>query len=87
MKNGEEELIIVGKDLSHKLVKNLHQNKILCLAKDCFYMTILDELYQQYHVPLNEKVYISDLEDLICFLQLGLGIALVTKSLVLKNKI
>lgn len=87
LKNGEEELVLVGKDLSHQFSQILNKNKVLCLAEDCCYMTILDELYQQYHVPLSEKIYISDLEDLICFSQLGLGIALVAKSLVSKYKI
>ncbi|WP_111895560.1 LysR family transcriptional regulator [Acinetobacter sp. MB5] len=85
--NGEEELVLIGKDLTTDLSENLSQHKILCLSEDCCYMTILDRLYQSVTLPPTEKIYISELEDLICFSQLGLGIALIARSLIHKYKV
>lgn len=85
--NGEEELVLIGKGLGADLAENLSNHQILCLSEDCCYMTILDSLYQSYNLPQTEKIYISELEDLICFSQLGLGIALIARRLIKKYKI
>ncbi|OUY09118.1 LysR family transcriptional regulator [Acinetobacter populi] len=85
--HGEEELVLIGQNLQHDLAKNLASHKILCLSKDCCYMTILDHLYQQFMLPPPEKIYISELEDLIALSQLGLGIALIARRLTTKYEV
>lgn len=89
IQKGEDELVIIGKNvINHDHFTDClnHQN-LLFAAEDCCYKTTLDQIYADFSLTKGELTHIHDHEALIHFTQLGMGVAMVAKSLVKKFNI
>lgn len=85
----EDELVVIGKDLHRYQNINdaLHKKNILYTSLDCCYWSMLDKLFQDFQIERGEQTHINDYESLVNFTQLGLGIAMVTKTVAKKYHI
>ena len=89
IQKGKDELVIIGKNvINHQNFTDClnHQN-ILFASEDCCYATTLEEIFSDYQLTKGELTHIHDHEALIHFTQLGMGIAVVARSLIKKFNI
>ena len=89
IQKGKDELVIIGKNvINHQNFTDClnHQN-ILFASEDCCYATTLEEIFSDYQLTKGELTHIHDHEALIHFTQLGMGIAVVARSLIQKFNI
>ena len=89
IQKGKDELVIIGKNvINHQNFTDClnHQN-ILFASEDCCYATTLEEIFSDYQLTKGELTHIFDHEALIHFTQLGMGIAVVARSLIKKFNI
>ncbi|OTG91149.1 LysR family transcriptional regulator [Acinetobacter sp. ANC 3832] len=86
IQKGEDELVIIGKNVinHHHFTDCLNHQNILRTSDNCCYATILEQIYSDYQLTKGELTHIHDHEALIHFTQLGMGIAVVAKSLIKK---
>ena len=89
IKKGEDNLVIIGKNvINHdNFADCLDQQNLLFAAEDCCYKTTLDQIYSDYSLNKGVLTHIHDYEALIQFTQLGMGVAMVAKSLIKKFNI
>ena len=86
---GQDELVLLCKqqDGPKTIEEALSHQNILSLSDHCCYSVMLNKIYEDFDLPQGNFVHIGDIESLIQFSQLGLGITLATKSLVARHNI
>lgn len=86
---GKDELVLLVKaDANqHTLEECLQHKNILSLSEHCCYSTTLNKIFNDLNLSKGNIIHIGDIESLLQFSQLGLGITLATKSLLIKQKI
>lgn len=85
----DDHLVLIGKNLmnSADFKEGIHHQNILLASTECCYAKTLDQLYTDHQLIKGELTFIHDLEALIQFTQLGMGISMIAKSLMEKYKI
>ena len=89
IQKGKDELVIIGKNvINHQNFADcLEGQNILFASEDCCYATTLEEIFSDFQLTKGELTHIHDHEALIHFTQLGMGIAVVARSLIQKFNI
>ena len=85
----DDHLVLIGKNLINSIDfrEGIHQQNILLASSECCYAKTLDQLFIDHQLHKGELTYIHDLEALIQFTQLGMGISMIAKSLISKYNI
>lgn len=88
-KMGFEEVVIIGNgiDKNTKLEEYLIGKNILVLSQNCWYTTILSNIYHQLNIEKGEHIEVGELETLVQFAMMGMGISLVAKRSIKRYKI
>ncbi|WP_347463778.1 LysR family transcriptional regulator [Acinetobacter thermotolerans] len=78
-----DELILIGKDvINHQKFEDCLRGQNIIVASDqCCYWTTLNQMYSDFHIQKAETIMIHDLEALINFTQIGMGISMIAKSI------
>lgn len=85
----DDHLVLIGKNLinSNDFRDGINHQNILLASTECCYAKTLDQLYIDHQLNKGQLTHIYDLEALIQFTQLGMGISMIAKSLISKYKI
>lgn len=80
--NGEDALVLVGKHQQQPLRELLKNSNMLCMSDKSCYFGELKDLYNELDVPHTDNIQISEMDELINFSQVGLGVSLVPERLI-----
>lgn len=88
-KTGTEEMVIIGAGINERTVFTdyITKKNVLILSKKCLYFSILRNIYKTLGIPSGDYVEIGDLETLIQFASMGMGITLAPKRIAAFYKI
>jgi DNA-binding transcriptional LysR family regulator len=82
-KVGLEELVIIGNGIEQdtKFDEYICGKNILVLSDNCLYISILSKMMMELNIEQGETIEVGELETLIQFALMGMGISLVTKRI------
>ncbi|MGP7818065.1 LysR family transcriptional regulator [Niallia sp. 01092] len=88
-KTGVEELVLVGDGISEntRLEDYISGKNLLVLSDNCLYLSILRQIFAKLNIDHGEIIEVGDLETIIQFASMGMGISLASKRLVNRNHI
>lgn len=81
-----EELVLIGKTIRSDLdfPACMEQQNMIISSENCCYAQTLDTLFQSFQCTKGDLIQIYDHEAMIQFTQIGMGISIVTRSVVNK---
>lgn len=88
-KAGLEEMVIIGNaiDPNTKFDEYLSGKNMLVLSDKCLYLSILNNIFTGLDIKHGEIIEVSELETLVQFSMMGMGISLVSKRIANRYKI
>ncbi|WP_100487794.1 LysR family transcriptional regulator [Sporolactobacillus pectinivorans] len=88
-KLGIEELVLVGDNISNTtdFKEYLRNKNLLVLTDHCLYSSILQNIFADLKIDHGETIEVGDIDAIIQFALMGMGISLIPKRLVIRKNI
>ncbi|WP_445505503.1 LysR family transcriptional regulator [Niallia sp. 03091] len=83
-KAGVEEIALIGDEIGEntRLEDYISGKNLLVLSDNCLYLSILRQIFSNLNIEHGEIIEVGDLETIVQFASMGMGISLASKRLV-----